>query len=226
MSPPQPDETAGAVVRVMLVDDHAIVREGYRRLLALEPDLRVVAEYASADAACQALLDGAAGSVDVVVLDVSMPGRSGLEALRGLRELAKRPRVLVFTMHDSVAMADQAMRSGADGFVTKASEPSVLVSALRRVAAGETSVLSDDVAQAALAHGARPGGQAAPALSPREFEVMQLLIDGLSIEQIGARLGLTSKTAANYQTLVRHKLGVATSIELLRVAERRGLVVR
>ena len=207
-------------LRVMLVDDHAIVRQGYRRLIELEGDMQVVAEHGDADAACRALKGDGAGTVDVVVLDLSMPGRSGLEALRELRRAAAPPKVLVFTMHGTPGLADQALRAGAAGFVTKASEPDVLVQAVRRVAAGEVGVLSDDIALPRQAMGA----EVAPAagLSPREFEVVQLLLEGCTTEQVGVRLVLSTKTAANYQTTIRQKLGVQTTMELLRVARERG----
>lgn len=208
------------MLRVMLVDDHAIVRQGYRRLIELEGDMQVVAEHADADAACRALEQHVAGAVDVVVLDLSMPGRSGLEALRDLRRGASAPKVLVFTMHGTAGLADQALRAGAAGFVTKASEPEVLVQAVRRVAAGEVGVLSDDIVLPPAPVGGTPAGAAS--LSPREFEVVQLLLEGCTTEQVGVRLGLSTKTAANYQTTIRQKLGVQTTMELLRIARERG----
>ncbi|MFO1220404.1 MAG: response regulator transcription factor [Burkholderiaceae bacterium] len=208
-------------VRVMLVDDHAIVREGYRRLLELEPDMQVVSEHADADDACRALARSRPGEgADVVILDLSMPGRSGLEAMRDMRRVPDAPKVLVFTMHGAAGMVDQALRAGASGFVTKASEPEVLVRAVRRVAAGESPVLSADVPLSAPRAAEAPDAPAG--LSPREFEVVQLLLAGCTTEQVGQRLGLSTKTAANYQTAIRQKLGVQTTIELQRVARERG----
>jgi len=122
----------------------------------------------------------------------------------------------VFTMHDAPAMVAQALRAGAAGFVTKSSAPQVLVDAVRRVAAGERPVLSDDVAHEADQAPMQP-------LAPREFEVLQLLLQGCSLEEVGRRLQLSIKTVANYQTSVRHKLGAGTAIELLRAAQRHGL---
>lgn len=214
-SPRSPD--GAPPLRVRLVDDHAIVREGYRRLFETEPGIRIVGEHPHAESVLQALERSGGDDTDVVVLDLSMPGRSGLELLRQMAVAWPRVQVLVFTMHDSASMADQALRAGAAGFVTKNSDPALLLQALRRVAAGERDVLSPDVAAPP------PALTAPPALAPREFEVMQLLIEGLSIDEIGRRLGLSSKTVANYQTMIRTKLGVATSIELLRYAQRHGL---
>ena len=166
-------------IRVLLVDDHAVVREGYRRLLELEPGMRVVAEHGDADAAIDALEQGVLP--DVMVLDLSMPGRSGLEVLRHVTQHAPGVAVLVFTMHASPALVKQALRAGARGFVTKSSEPQWLVHAVRRVAAGECPVLSPDVAHAA-------GDGVPPRLTPRELEVLHLLLQGCAVDEIGQRM--------------------------------------
>jgi len=204
-----------AQIRVLLADDHAVVREGYRRLLELEPDMVVVAECADAETA-RAHLEDSGQVADVLVLDLSMPGCGGLALLRHAAETWPTLRVLVFTMHDSATMVAQALRAGAAGFITKSSAPDVLVDAVRRVAQGERPVLSVDVAQPA----ARP--MALP-LAPREVEVLQLLVQGRSVEEVSRRLQLSAKTVANYQTLIRQKLGASNTIELLRVAQRYGL---
>ena len=211
---PLPDPSTP--VRVRLVDDHAIVRQGYRRLLETEPGLQIVGEHADAESVLAALERSHGTDTDVIVLDLSMPGMSGLELLRQLAAAWPRIQVLVFTMHDSAAMADQAQRAGAAGFVTKNCEPQVVLQAVRRVADGERGVVSPDVLP-------RPAAHAPPALAPREFEVLQLLIEGQAVDDIGRRLGLSSKTVANYQTLIRQKLGVSTPIELLRYAQMYGL---
>lgn len=205
-------------VRIALVDDHAVVREGYRRLLELEQGFEVVAEFAEADAAYAALSrDGS--EVDLAILDLSLPGRSGLELLRRLK--LRRPvlRVLVFSMHEHPAMVSQCLGAGAEGFVTKSSAPEVLVDAVRRIAGGARA-LSPDV------QGAFGQDEAAPPhmrLSPREFDVLQSLIHGASVSEISRSLRLSAKTVANYQTLVRQKLGVGNAVELLRYARAHGL---
>ena len=207
-------------VRVMLVDDHAVVRAGYRRLLADEPDLRVVAEHADADAAYAALLALPPGEVELLVLDLSMPGRSGLDLLRRVRQRWPALPVLVFSMHDSPALVAQALQAGAAGFVTKSSEPAALVAALRRVARGETGVLSPDIASAAASPAATAPQQV---LSAREFEVLRGLVEGLTVDQIAARLHLSGKTVSNYQTQIRQRLGVSTAVDLLRYAQEHRL---
>lgn len=213
-------------VRVMLVDDHAVVRAGYRRLLELEPEFAVVAEHGDADAAYQALAATGCRGTDVLVLDLSMPGRGGLDLLRRitLRWGPSAPRVLVFSMHDSPALVAQATQAGAAGFVTKASPPEELVQVLRRVARGEPPpVLSADIA----VHPGAPGTQRQRALhedlSTREFQVLQGLIAGHTLEAIGERLHLSPKTISNYQAVIRQKLKVNTAVELLRYAREAGL---
>jgi DNA-binding NarL/FixJ family response regulator len=214
MTLPLPDDTG--TVRVLRADDHAVVREGYRRLLELQRDLVVVAECADGEAV-RAALDGGL-AIDVLVLDLSMPGCGGLAVLRHAREAWPHVQVLVFTMHGSATMVAQALGAGAAGFVTKSSAPHELVDAVRRVAHGERPVLSPDVAALDAGHGVR-----AP-LAPREFEVLQLLAQGCSVDEVGQRIGLSGKTVSNYQTSIRHKLGVSTGIDLLREAQRRGWV--
>ena len=205
---------------VMLVDDHAVVRAGYRRLLELEPDCVVSAECADGDAAYALLQQRHPPPVDVIVLDLSMPGRSGFDLLRRVALRWPVMRRLVFSMHDSPAMVAQALAAGADGFVTKSSPPDVLVQALRRVAAGEPRVLSPDIAALAGAASAQAPHQA---LSPREFQVLQCLLAGDALDTIAERLHLSPKTVSNHQTLIRQKLGVSTAVELLRYAQQHRL---
>ena len=216
------DRPPAAAVRVMLVDDHAVVRTGYRRLLELEGDIVVVDEHPDAEAAQSALQRRDGDGVDVVVLDLSMPGRGGLDLLR--RGSLRWPRLawLVFSMHDSPAVVVQALRAGAAGFVTKSCLPEELVQALRRVAAGERHVLSVDVAGAVSAPAAAPPHQA---LSPREFDVLRLLVEGRAVPDIAAALHVSPKTVSNLQTRIRTRLGVASAVELLRYAQQHRLFV-
>ncbi len=204
-------------LRVVLADDHAVVRTGYRRLLELDERLQVVGEFADGDAAYLWLSRHPA---DVLVLDLSMPGRGGLEVLRCLKARVPALRVLVFSMHDSPAIVAQALRAGADGYLTKSSAPDLLVDAVHRVAAGERP-LSDDIA--GLAGEGDPKALPHMRLSPREFDLFRLLVRGIALEDIAAQLYLSTKTIANYQTLIRKKLGLANVVEMYRYAREHGL---
>jgi DNA-binding NarL/FixJ family response regulator len=205
-------------LRVGLVDDHAVVRSGYRRLIELEDDLAVTAEFGDAESTYAALVGPGPCPVDLLVLDLSLPGQSGLELLRHLGQRLPALPVLVFTMHDSAALVQQCLRAGAAGFVTKSSEPGMLLDALRRIARGEIA-LSEDVARA-------PGEAAQPrhaALSVREFDILQRLAVGHDVDRISQTLHLSAKTVANYQTEIRRKLGVGNAVELVRYAREHGI---
>lgn len=206
-------------LRVALADDHAVVRAGYRRLLELEADIAVVAEYGDAESAYSALAGNGGDDIDLLVLDLSMPGRSGLELLRRLAQRRPDLSVLVFTMHDSAAMLDQCLRAGAAGFVTKSSAPEVLVTAVRQAARGEIALSPDVAALAARSEGGPPHTR----LSSREFDILQQLLAGRGVEEIAQTLRLSTKTVANYQTRIRQALGVGSAVELLNYAREHGL---
>jgi DNA-binding NarL/FixJ family response regulator len=207
-------------VRVLLADDHAVVREGYRRLLERTPDITVVAEAANGEEAYRLFCDVAP---EVVVMDINLPGMSGVEATR--RVIAREPhaRVLMFSMHEDAMFASRALQAGARGYVTKASAPEVLVDAVRAVAAGK-AYISQDVAQQ-LALQALPG-QRLPLnhLSPREFEVFRLLAEGRSVAEIAQVMCLSQKTIANYQSSIRQKLELTNAAQVVRLAMSHGLL--
>lgn len=207
-------------IRVMLVDDHAIVRSGFRRLLEQTADIVVAAEAASGEEAYQAF---PGCRPEVTVMDLSMPGAGGLEAIRRILARDPQARILVYSMHEAAAFATQAMRAGAYGYVTKASAPDVLVEAVKAVYAGR-AYLSPDMAQKIALESV--GGERDPMqlLSAREFEVFRLLAEGRSTEEIAERLFLSHKTVANYATQVKQKLGVSTPVELLRLALKHRIV--
>jgi two-component system, NarL family, invasion response regulator UvrY len=208
-----------ARIKVLLVDDHAVVREGYRRLLEREPDIEVVGEAGDGSQACERAL---ALGPDVVVMDIALPGSSGIEAMR--RMLAERPqlRVLMFSMHDDAIFSSRAMQAGALGYLSKASAPEVLLQAILAVARGERYV-SPDVA-ANMARSASSSGQSGlETLTPREFEVLRLLVQGETLRDIGERLGLSEKTVANHQSAIREKLGAKNGMQLARLGARLGL---
>lgn len=206
--------------RLLLVDDHAIVREGYRRLLESRPDLSIVGEAACAR---EALEQFRMLAPDVLVLDLGLPDMGGVELIRRLLQRDADARILVFTMHREPLFATQALRAGALGYVTKSSPPDVLVAAVYQVAA-RRQVISPDIApELALALIDRPREPLAE-LAPREFEILRLLLDGCSAEDIGARLSISAKTVQNCHYQIKSKLGVRSDIELTRLALRIGLI--
>ena len=209
-----------ATLGVLLVDDHAIVREGYRRLLERAGDMRVVGEAASAAEAWRTF---ALTSPDVVVMDISLPDVSGIEALRRILARTPEARVLMFSIHDEPVFARHAFAAGARGYVTKASAPDVLVEAVRAVARGDR-FLSPDVAQSLALCGMPETTRGFASLSPREFEIARLLALGHSVRDIADRLCLSAKTIANHQSAIRDKLGVANATQFLRVASRDGVI--
>lgn len=217
------DVRSAALIRIALVDDHAIVRTGLRRLIELEHGLHVVAEFADAESAYAAL---AADLADVVVLDLSMPGRDGMEILRRLKIRQPEQKIVVFSMHDSVGMVRQALRAGADGYFSKGgSSPEALVCALARIAKGEC-VVADDLRDAL--EKTQSAGRAAAVdalLTPREFDVYRLMVAGGSVAGIAGHLNLSAKTVSNYQTIIRQKLGAESAVDLLLKAQAANLPV-
>jgi DNA-binding NarL/FixJ family response regulator len=207
------------LLRVLLVDDHAVVREGYRRLLERRGAISVIGEAADA-ATAQSLfcrLDP-----QIVVMDITLPGGSGIEAMQRMLACNSSARVLIFSMHEDAIFARRALQAGAFGYVTKASAPNVLVEAIHSVAAGK-KYLSSEIAQKLALQDFST--ETASDLSPREFEVLKLLAKGRSVKDIAATMGLHAKTIANHQTSIKQKLGADTALQLLRKASRLGVAL-
>jgi two-component system, NarL family, invasion response regulator UvrY len=211
--------SAADVVTVLLVDDHAVVREGYRRLLERSPGIRVVGEAADAQSAYAAYVEHLP---QVTVMDISLPGASGIDALRRIRTRDLGARVLIFSMHEDPVFASRAFEAGARGYISKASAPEALVEAVHTVARGEPYVTGRVAQDLALRNRAQSGG-AGDSLSPREFEVLRMLVAGKSLVDIAESLGLTAKTVANHQSNLRQKLGVGSALQLLQAAARLGI---
>lgn len=208
--------------RVMLVDDHALVRMGFRMLLAACEDLEVVAEADNGEEALQRL---AQGGIDLVVLDLSMPGMGGLETLRRLRAKDARVGVLVLSAHDDSAHARRALDAGAQGFLSKRGAPEALTQALRCVADGRRYLdagIAQQLALAALDGSHHP----ADALSAREFEVFVQLARGRSVQEIAGDLNLSTSTVGTHLYHVKQKLNASNQAELTLLALRWGLIER
>jgi two-component system, NarL family, invasion response regulator UvrY len=206
-------------VTVLLVDDHAVVREGYRRLLERHGDIAVIGE--AADAATAHALFSCLNP-QIVVMDITLPGTSGIEAMR--RMLTDRPgtRVLIFSMHEDVIFAKRALQAGAFGYVTKASAPTVLVDAVHSVAGGR-KYLSAEIAHKLALRDFTVDESAADGLSAREFEVLRQLAQGKSVKEIAQAMGLNPKTISNHQSAIKQKLGADTAIQLFKKAAQMGL---
>lgn len=210
-----------APTKVLLVDDHAVVREGYRRLLEDEPGIQVAGEAGNAAQACErarVLLP------DVVVMDIALPGSSGIEATRRMLRDQPALRILMFSMYDDAIYASRALEAGALGYLSKASAPEVLVQAIQAVSRGERYV-SPDVAANLARSAAQPGKSEIQALTPREFEVLRLLVQGETVRSISEKLALSEKTVANHQSAIREKLGAKNSAQLARLAAQLDLNV-
>ena len=204
------------MIRVLLADDHEIVRDGLKRILAATPDVQVTGEAASGD---EALALAKAGEFDVALLDMSMPGLSGIDLIKRLQVEKPALKLLVLSMHGEHQYAVRALKAGASGYLTKDSASDKLLGALRKVAAGGVHV--SDAAAASLLSTARAPHQA---LSDREFEVLRLLADGRSPTEIAEQLHLSVKTVSTHKANVQDKLGLGGTADLVRYALEHKLV--
>jgi two-component system, NarL family, invasion response regulator UvrY len=199
------------VIRVLIADDHKIVRDGLKGILAATPDLQTVAEAASGD---EALALVRANDYDVVMLDMSMPGLSGMDLIKRLKIEKPKLRILVLSMHGEVQYAARALKAGAAGYLNKDSAAEMLVGALRKIAAGGVHI-PDAAAASLLQSSAKPPHEI---LSDREFEVLRLLVEGLGPTEIGDKLHLSVKTVSTHKTHILEKLGLGSTAELVRYA--------
>jgi len=206
------------VIRILLVDDHAVVRAGYRRFLERSEDLRVLGEAEDADEGFRLWTRHAP---DVTVVDLAMRGAGGLTLLMRVAERSPAARCLVFSMYEDPLVAQRALEAGACGYVTKSSQPEVLVQAVRSAHAGQVYLSADIVqARAAIAQDARR----LASLTGREHEIFRLLAQGRSVAQIAGLMNLSAKTVANHQSQIRDKLDLATPAALVHLALRHGLI--
>ena len=208
------------MIKIVIADDHTIVREGLKRIVSSVDDMEVVGEAADGIEVMQRVREL---SFDVLMLDLSMPGRSGMELIKLLRAEEPKLRILVLSMHQELQYAVRAIKSGASGYLTKESAPAQLEQAIRKIAAGGAFISAEVAEQLAL--GAMPGSAGLPheSLSNREFEVFRLLVDGVSVTDVAARLNLSVKTVSTHKAKLMHKMGLQNQSELIRYALKHGL---
>jgi DNA-binding NarL/FixJ family response regulator len=205
------------VIRVLVADDHSIVRDGLKRILAATTDIQAAGEAASGD---EALALVKANDYDVVMLDMSMPGLAGIDLIKRLKAEKPKLRILVLSMHGESQYAARVLKAGAAGYLNKDSAADVLLGVLRKIAAGGVHI-GEAAAAALLQAGEKPPHEA---LSDREFEVMRLLVEGLGPTEIGERLHLSVKTVSTHKTRILEKLNLGSTAELVRYALEHRLV--
>ncbi|EGL53606.1 MAG: response regulator transcription factor [Pseudomonadota bacterium] len=209
-----------AKIKILLADDHEIVRSGLASMLNSYDEFQVVKEIPSGEKAYQAYTELLP---DILITDMSMPGIGGLEAVRRICGKFRNARIIVFSMHENVTLAMQAMSAGAKGYVIKSGDSQDLVTAIHQVMNGK-NFLSAEMAQKIAMQSVSGSDDPTQRLSTREFEIFRLLAEGLTISQVASQLSLEAKTIANYQTMLKHKLGFNSSAEMVRLAIKYGVV--
>ena len=205
---------------IVLVDDHAVVRAGVRRLLEQEPLFEVIGEAESGEKAYQIF-----GELkpDVMIMDLSMPGMGGLESIRRILMRYEKAKILVLSMHEDLSFANQALKLGAKGYLTKNTLADDLVKSIETVTQGDV-FLSDEIAKKMAMQSISGNQDPVRELSAREFEIFRLLAEGFDIDAIASTLNISSKTVSNYQTMIKQKLNINTPIELIRYAIKVGVI--
>jgi two-component system invasion response regulator UvrY len=209
-------------IDVLLVDDHAVVRTGYKTYLALSDNIGKIYEADRGETACQLFSQH---QPDIVVLDLSMPGIGGFETIRRLLNRDPNCKILVFSIHDGLIYASRAIKAGAKGYITKNSMPETLITAVCKIADGGTYVAPDLAQQLAITMGTgNDDSEKLRLLSPREFDVFCLLARGFTTHKAAEKLCLSYKTVCNHGTAIKEKLEVSTIAELTLLAGRQGIL--
>lgn len=207
-------------IKVMLVDDHAVVRMGFRLLLQATADIDVVAEASSGEQACQAV---EAGALDVVVMDIAMPGMGGIETIKRLSSKCKGLGILALSAHEDISHPMRALQAGALGYLSKRSAPEVLIEAIRSVATGQ-SYMDAQIAQRLAMQSIKGSDNPVAKLSAREFEVFAQLARGQSVAQISELLNLSGSTVGTHLYNIKQKLGLNNQSEMTILAVRHGVI--
>ena len=209
------------MIRILLADDHTIVRTGLKEILADTADMSVTGE---AGSGAEVLARIRERDYDVLVLDMSMPGRSGLELIKQLKGEKPKLRILVLSMHSEAQYAVRALKAGASGYLTKDSAADQLVAAIRRIASGGAFVSPETAERLALDFERPADAPPHTLLSDREFQVFHLIVNGKSVSEIAKQLALSVKTVSTHKTHVLRKMNLANQAELVRYAVRHRLV--
>jgi len=209
------------MIRIVVADDHPIVREGIKQLLSAVPDLGVVGEAQDGHEVMQCVRER---EFEVLVLDLSMPGKSGIELIKQVREEKPKLRILVLTMHQEHQYAVRAIKAGAAGYLTKESAAAQLVEAIRKVAGGGAFVTAAVAEQLALSTMPRADSPPHQRLSDREFQVFRLLASGRSVSDIAAELSLSVKTVSTHKARLMQKMNLNNPAELVRYALHHRLI--
>ena len=209
------------MIKVMLVDDHDLVRTGIKRLLEDHPDIKIVGEATSGEQALELVTEN---DPDVVLMDINMPGIGGLEATRKLLQRKPKLKIIVVTMHEDELFAQRLLKAGAMGYLTKGAKVDEILQALQAVIANQRYLCPSIAQQIALSQMAEEESSPFDSLSERELQVLLMMMDGQSISVISEKLCLSPKTVSTYRTRLYAKLGVQNDIELARLALQFGVV--
>jgi len=209
------------MIRVLVADDHAVVRRGVVQILAESPHIVVAGEASCGSEVLRAVREN---DYDIVLLDIAMPGGSGLEVLKQLHSLRPDVQVLILSMYPEKQYAMRALRAGAAGYLTKDSAPDELIDAIDRISRGDKYITRSLAQELASELGGNADKELHEALSDREYQVMRLLAAGKSVSEIAAQLSLSVKTVSTYRTRILEKLDLKTTAEIMHYALERGLV--
>ena len=209
------------MIRIVIADDHAIVREGLKQVLGAAGDMTVTGEAQNGSEVMQRVR---ADEFDVLLLDMSMPGKSGVELIKQVHNEKPKLRILVLSMHEEEQYAVRALKAGAAGYLTKESASDQLVAAIRKVAAGGAFITAAVAEQFVLGAMSRTDGPPHAALSDREFQVFEMLVSGKTITDIAERLNLSVKTVSTHKARIMQKMGMTNQAELIRYALSHHLV--
>jgi len=207
-------------IRVLLTDDHEVVRAGYTRLLESTSDINVIAEASSGEEACTNYFEC---RPDVLIMDLNMPGMGGLEACRRIKARDPKANILVFSVHENEVMLERALDAGIKGYISKRSASRVMVQAVRKVAAGEVYV-GEEMMSHLVGQRKSVDGVQLKDLTPREFEVFRLLADSKSVNEIAGILNISPKTVGHHMTHIKEKLGISNIAGLTHLAIRLGII--